>query len=193
MKQLKTGLFGGTFDPVHIGHLINAQRVKEIRELDRIIFIPAFISPFKTGEKRSEASDRMAMLKTAISGIDGFDISDYEITKGDVSYTVDTLHHFREEYDNLELIVGFDNLAAFDKWHQPDDVLELAQLVVMKRITDDKEFDHDYDQQAVIVDTPVIEISSTEIRKRVQQGLDIRYMVPESVRTYIEKNKLYKT
>ena len=189
----KVGIFGGTFDPIHVGHLITTQKVYEQRELDKILFIPAFISPHKIHKFASPPVHRMNMAKLAIEGLKHFDISDIEINRNEISYTINTITELKTNYDEIELIIGFDNLVVFDKWHQPDELLKMVELVVMKR-SFDKELKniHKYFGEANFVDTPNIEISSTEIRERVNKGLPIDFMVTEKVKDYIKENNLYK-
>lgn len=189
---MKIGIFGGTFDPVHVGHIITTHFVLEKRGLDKIIFIPCNISPLKTSVESSSPTHRLNMLKLAIEGLPQFECSDYEINKGDVSYTYDTLLEMKKKYDYLELIIGYDNLIVFDKWKNPDKIFEIANVVAMKRNSDTEiKIAHKYFEQAIILDTPAIEISSTEIRDRVNKKLPIDYLVPEKVKEYILTNGLY--
>jgi nicotinate-nucleotide adenylyltransferase len=192
MKE-KIGIFGGTFDPVHIGHIITTRFVLEQRGLDKIIFIPCNISPLKTDIDSASTTHRLNMLKLAIEDLPQFDFSDYEIRKGDVSFTFDTLCEIKKEYSEIELIIGYDNLIVFDKWKNPDGIFEIAKVIVMKRHgTPTEKPSHNYFDKAIILDTPSIEISSTEIRKRVKNNLPIDFLVPEKVKEYIYLNKLYK-
>ena len=188
------GIFGGTFDPIHFGHLITAQKLLESRKLSRIFFVPANISPHKVKYYYSEPEHRYNMTKAAISSYPYFDISDFEIKRGDISYTYDTLFEFKKTYDDIELIIGFDNLITFDMWHRADDIIQLCNIVVLKR-TYDKEIKktNKFFGFAEFVDSPIIEISSTEIRERVKRGLPIDFFVPADVKEYITKNKLYLT
>jgi len=188
----KIGIFGGTFDPIHYGHLITAQYVLEKRKLDKIIFIPCYISPHKTNQNISNPVHRLNMLKLAIEKIPYFELNDYEIRKGNISYTYDTILELRKTYNYIELIIGYDNLIVFDKWHKPDEILDLVKLIVMKR-TVDKEpgTKNKYFEKAIILDTPTIEISSTEIRDRVKKNMPIDFLVPEKVKSYIHEHKLY--
>lgn len=189
----KVGIFGGTFDPIHHGHLITAQSVREIRKLDKIIFIPAYISPHKTNVKTSSPEDRLNMIKISIEGVDFFEVSDYEIKKHDVSYTVDTLREFKKFYDEIELIIGYDNIFKFYTWKEPDEIMKLAKVLVLKRKSSQPiEFIDKYVKQATFVQTRGIEISATDIRHRVHQGLPIHYLVPKAVEQYIIEHKLYK-
>ncbi|MCB9219323.1 MAG: nicotinate (nicotinamide) nucleotide adenylyltransferase [Ignavibacteriales bacterium] len=190
---LKTvGIFGGTFDPIHFGHLITAQTLVEKRKLSKIIFVPSFTSPHKINYKYSEPEHRFNMTKLAISSHPNFDISDFEINRDEVSYTYNTLAEFAKKYESLELIIGFDNLISFDLWYKADEIVKIADLVVLKR-TYDKEIKkpNKFFSDAIFVDTPTIEISSTEIRKRVSKNLPIDYFVPQTVKEYIHENKLY--
>ncbi|MFA3781977.1 nicotinate-nucleotide adenylyltransferase [Melioribacteraceae bacterium 4301-Me] len=186
------GIYGGTFDPIHIGHLICAQVVLEKRNLEKIFFVPCKISPFKQNEKPTEDKHRLEMIKLSITNSPHFDFSDYEINNERVSYTIDTIKEFKKYYQNIELIIGYDNLVLFDKWKEPDKILELAKLIVMKRVNEiPTKGKHKYFDKAILVDTPTIEISSTEIRNRIKRRLTINYLVPEAVKEYIYNNKLY--
>jgi nicotinate-nucleotide adenylyltransferase len=198
--MVKVGIFGGTFDPIHLGHLITAQSVKEIRKLDKIIFIPAFISPHKSDAVTSSAEHRLNMIKIAIEGIPFFDYSDIEIKRNGISYTVDTLNELKKIYNELEFIIGYDNIFKFHDWKNPDEIFKLATVIVLKRksskppsfwksipLGEDR-----YYEQAVFVQTRGIEISATDIRERVKHGLPINYLVPPKVMDYIYKYKLYE-
>ncbi|MFC2134262.1 nicotinate-nucleotide adenylyltransferase [Bacteroidota bacterium] len=187
------GIFGGTFDPVHNGHLIAAQSVLELRNLEKIIFIPCYISPHKQDIVSSSAAHRIEILNLATGDNPNYEISDYEIKKKSVSYTVDTVEELKKIYDKIELIIGYDNLITFDKWYESDKLLELCSVVVMKRSTDLLiDLKHKYFEMVEYVDTPTIEISSREIRDRVKRNLTISNLVPDKVKEYISLNKLYK-
>ncbi len=187
------GIFGGSFDPPHIGHLIAAQSVLEIRKLSKIIFIPNGISPNKNYQRGASAQDRLNMLKISIEEIPYFEYSDIEIKNPEVSYTINTLRMLRPLYEELELIIGYDNLLEFSTWKEPEEIIKCAKLAVLKRntITESEVKDKFYNT-AVFVDTPVIEISSTEIRKRIKNGLPVNYLVADKVKEYIYKFNLYK-
>jgi nicotinate-nucleotide adenylyltransferase len=188
----KVGIFGGTFDPIHSGHLITAQSVREIRNLDKIIFIPAYISPHKREAKTSSAEDRLNMIKLAIENIPFFDYSDIEIKKGGVSYTVDTLRELKKIYDELEFIIGYDNIFTFHTWKAPEEIMKLCKIIVLKRKSSQPPpFEDKYVRQAEFVQTRGIEISATDIRERVKNGLPINFLVPLKVMEYIYKHKLY--
>lgn len=188
----KVGIFGGTFDPIHLGHLITAQSVKELRNLEKIIFIPAFISPHKGDAKTSSPEDRLNMIKLAVDGIPFFDYSDIEVKKGGVSYSVDTLRELKKHYSELELLIGYDNIFSFHTWKEPDEIFNLAKIIVLKRKSSHPpQFEDKYYHQAVFVQTRGIEISATDIRERVKNGLPINFLVPPDVMEYIYKQKLY--
>jgi len=188
----KVGIFGGTFDPIHMGHLITAQSVKELRNLEKIIFIPAFISPHKSDAKTSSPSDRLNMIKLAVEGIPFFDYSDIEVKKGGVSYSIDTLRELKKQYTELEFIIGYDNIFTFHTWKEPDEILKMAKIIVLKRRSSHPpEFEDKYYHQAIFVETRGIEISATDIRERVKNGLPINFLVPPDVMEYIYKQKLY--
>jgi len=188
----KVGIFGGTFDPIHLGHLITAQSVREIRGLDKIIFIPAFISPHKSEVKTSSPEDRLNMIKLAIEGVSFFAHSDIEIEKGGVSYTIDTLRELKSKYDQMEFIIGYDNIFTFHTWKDPDEILKLAKVVVLKRRSSHPPpFEDKYVHEAEFVETRGIEISATDIRKRVKNEMPINFLVPPTVMEYIYKHKLY--
>jgi len=189
----RIGIFGGTFDPIHIGHLITAQSLLEIRKLDKIIFIPCFISPHKRHTENSGPKHRLEILKLSIQYQKQFDFSEIELNRKDVSFTIDTVRELKKQYDYIELIIGFDNLIVFDSWKEPDELFDLIKVVVMKRIIDKEiEYKHKYYEMATIIKTPYVELSSTYIRERVRRNLHIDFMVTHAAKEYILKNNLYR-
>jgi nicotinate-nucleotide adenylyltransferase len=189
----RIGIYGGTFDPIHHGHLITAQSVKELRKLDKIVFIPSYISPHKKDLKASASEHRINMLKLAVRDVPYFDWSDFEITRENISYTIDTLQEMKKHYDEIELILGADNMRTFDTWKSPDQIVKLATLIVLRRRTDSvSNSDNKYAENAVFLETPRIDISGTIIRRRVREGLPIDFLVPQNVMKYIYNFKLYK-
>jgi nicotinate-nucleotide adenylyltransferase len=188
----KVGIFGGTFDPIHNGHLITAQSVREIRKLDKIIFIPAFISPHKSDVKTSSAEHRLNMIKIATGDIPFFECSDIEIRRDGISYTVDTLRELKKSYDDLEFIIGYDNIFKFHDWKDPDEIFKLSKIIVLRRKSSlPPPFEDKYSREAIFVQTRGIEISATDIRERVKKGMPIHFLVPQKVEEYIYQNKLY--
>ncbi len=191
--MLKVGIYGGSFDPIHNGHLITAQSVKEMRELDRIIFIPTFISPHKQDVETTEVDHRVNMLQLAIKPIPYFEMSDIELKRKNVSYTVDTLKELSERYKHIELIIGYDNIFKFHTWRQPDEIIRIAKLVVLRRkLNIPRGKQNKFYRAAAFVKSPFIQISGSVIRRRVSENLPINFMVPEKVQEYILKNKLYR-
>jgi len=192
---LKIGLYGGTFDPVHIAHLILAERVRETLQLQELLFIPCATPPHKGGRRITPAHHRLEMLRLAIAGNDYFKVSDIEIQRGGISYTVDTLEaltkQLRLNKENLFLIIGADNLKEIHTWKNPERIFQLATVVAVQRpaYSDNarvSEFD------VIRVKAPLLEISSSDIRMAVREGKSIKYLVPIEVENYIYQNKLYK-
>jgi len=190
---MRTGVYGGTFDPIHIGHLITALAVKEIRNLDKIIFIPSYIAPHKIGKERASSQHRIEMIKKSIEGIPYLDYSTYEIDKKGVSFTIDTLNYLKKEYDEIELIIGYDNLIDFKTWKDPDEIFKLVKVVTLNRNVAKEPVEKDrFYYAAEIINTPTIDISATEIRKRVKENKPINFLVTEAVMEYIYRFNLYK-
>lgn len=184
---MKIGLFGGTFDPIHHGHLILAREAVEQLQLDRLIFIPNAISPHKLARATAPAGLRMEMVRAAISGEAKFDADDLEIKRGGPSYAVDTVEEMRGRYPDAEFVylIGEDNTRELHTWRRFGELQLLVQFVILSRI--ESSGAHSF---------PVvkrnIDISATDIRKRVAKGASIRYLVPEKVLKIIEQNHLYK-
>ena len=179
---------GGTFDPIHNGHLILARDALETLDLDRIVFVPNHRSPHKLEAQAAPAELRSAMVRAALEGEPGFFLDEVEILRGGTSYTVDTLLHFRSHCpdDDLLYFIGEDNLAALHTWRRHEEIELLAQLVVLARGEGGPP--HPY----VTRHQRRVDISATDIRARIADGRSIRYLVPERVRDIIEKNQLYR-
>ena len=193
---MKIGLFGGTFDPIHFGHLIVAETVRSDFGLDRILFIPAAIPPHKIKTSLSPASLRLAMVKLALEKVPYFEASDIEIKRGGISYTVDTVRWFWESDDwegnEFYLLIGSDSLLELGTWKDPDKILERIPILVMGRPGFDFEkAEKRFQKKIVPVEVPLIDISSSEIRRRVKERKSIRYWVPEKVEKYIKQKGLY--
>ncbi|MDI6767212.1 MAG: nicotinate-nucleotide adenylyltransferase [Bacteroidota bacterium] len=192
---MKYGLFGGTFNPPHIGHLIVIESVRNALKFDKIFFIPSAQPPNKPGMSLAPPSMRYEMTKLAIQGNVGFDVSDIEIKRQGLSYTIDTLEEFVARYPKADfsLIIGADNLLEFETWKAPDEIITKADLVVMSRpdfpIHNIK---RNYSRHAQFLNVPSIGISSTDIRRRVKMGRSIRYLVPLTVEQFIHHKGLYK-
>jgi nicotinate-nucleotide adenylyltransferase len=183
---MRIGIYGGTFDPVHHGHLILAHQALEEFKLDRLVFVPAAESPFKIHNHTAPATDRLAMLQLAIKGEDRFEVDPVEIERGGVSYSIDTVKMFRSRDPEAELffLVGEDNAYRLTEWHRFEELKKMVGFVVLSRSEDFQSPEYPVVQRR-------IEISSTEIRNRVANGESITYLVPESVKRYIEQHQLY--
>lgn len=188
---MRIGVFGGSFNPPHLGHLFMAEYIRDDQDLDRIVWIPAYRPPHKLDEAMLSSRHRLAMLRLAVAGNAAFEISDVELVRGGVSYTLHTLEQLRsdDEDDELSLIIGSDTYADFHTWHRPEEVLKIADLLVYPRHGVPARTRQRF--PANMLDAPEIPISSTEIRRRVRTGRTIRYFVTDSVREYIDENGIY--
>uniref|UniRef100_A0A7C4UAK6 Probable nicotinate-nucleotide adenylyltransferase n=1 Tax=candidate division WOR-3 bacterium TaxID=2052148 RepID=A0A7C4UAK6_UNCW3 len=180
-------IFGGSFDPIHLGHIIPLKDLQDYFDIKKVIFVPANISPFKEGRNFASSEHRINMIKISIKGDEFFDVSDYEIKKGGVSYTIDTLRYFKSEYNKIGLIIGEDNLKDFRKWKEWEEILKLSKVFVLRR----KGYKGKIIEGMIPVNSRIIEISSSEIRERIISGKEIRHLVKEGVAEYIYKNRLY--
>jgi len=197
---MRLGVFGGTFDPVHYGHLVAAEEVRYRLRLDKVLFVPAGMPPHKLDHDITPTRHRLAMLELAIASNPGFALSRVDIDRHGPCYTVDTLALLHEEYGpgtELFFLMGMDSLAEILTWKEPERLIRLAQIVVVGR----PGFQADVDEldkvlpgaaeRISIVDTPLMEVSSGDIRQRVREGAPIRYQVPEAVEAYIRAHRLY--
>jgi nicotinate-nucleotide adenylyltransferase len=187
---MRLGLLGGSFNPIHHGHLITAARAAEAVGLDRVLFIPAALSPLKNGHDLAPAGDRLAMLRAALRGNPIFEASELELRRGGVSYTIDTLRELKSRTRaRLYWILGTDAARLLPRWKSIDEVRRLAEFVIVTRpgdrVSPKRPKDH-------IVKAPLLEISSSEIRQRVRKGLSVRYLLPDSVERYIRRKGLYR-
>ena len=187
-RDVKLGVFGGTFDPPHVGHLAIAQAALESAKLDRVIFVPARRSPLKEREPAASAADRLAMLEAATKSEPRFSVSRVELDREGPSYTVDTLEALKGEGD-LFLILGSDALADLGKWRSPERIRALASLLVARRPGAPEP---DATVSARAFDAPCLDISSRELRARAARGLSLRYLVPDDVWRHIERKGLYR-
>lgn len=189
----KVGILGGSFNPIHIGHLILANWVLEEFSLNKIIFIPCYIQPLKSNLDFAQPDDRLEMIKLAIFNNPKFDVSDFEIKRKRKSYTINTLRYFKKIFENIYFIIGADNLKEFHRWKEPDEILKIARLIVVNRGGYDVRIPKKLRNIKIYhCKIPAIEISSTNIRERLRKNLSIKYLVPETVEKYIHKKQLYK-
>ncbi|HAE92358.1 nicotinate-nucleotide adenylyltransferase [Tissierella praeacuta] len=197
---MKIGVMGGTFDPIHNGHLIGAEYVRTSLNLDKLIFIPSGNHPFKNNKNISEPNKRMDMISLAIGSNKYFELSPIEINRMGITYTIDTIMELRREYreDEIYFIIGSDILFELEKWKGFEELISLCKFILLYRSGQEdsinkkiKDLKISYNIKIEKVKSPLIEISSTEIRNRIKNRLSIKYLVPESVEEYIFKYNLY--
>jgi nicotinate-nucleotide adenylyltransferase len=183
---MKIGIYGGTFDPIHHGHLILAREARETLGLDKIIFVPTAVSPFKKAPHAS-VEMRLSMLRGAIEGEPGFVIDDSEVRRPPPSYTIDTVDEIqkREHDAEIYLLIGDDNVRDLPKWHRFGELEKAVRFVILERTRAGNKNDYPTLDRR-------IDISATEIRKRVASGQSIRYFVPRAVEEIIRREKLYQ-
>jgi len=198
---MNIGVLGGTFDPVHMGHLIIAEEVRARLDLAEVLFVPAGQPLLKLNNAISPAQHRVEMVRLAIADEPSFKLSTREVERAGPSYTVDTMAELGSQIgteDKLFFILGWDNLIQLPQWHEPSRLVKLCRLVPVPRVGHPSP---DLDsleaavpglsQSLIMLDTPQIEISSSEIRDRVARGLSIHQLVPEPVERYIKEHRLY--
>ncbi len=196
----RTAVFGGSFNPIHYGHLLLADEVLDALGLDRVLFVPAAQPPHKPNAQLAPAQDRHAMVQLAIAGHPKFAVSDLELRRSGPSYTVDTLDALRIPREELFLIVGSETFLDLLTWRTPRRVAGLAQIVVVPRTG--SAFDpesaavrkvvHEIRDEPLIVRAISLPISASDLRRRVREGRSIAYRLPEAVAAYIQANRLYR-
>lgn len=196
-----TGVFGGTFDPIHLAHLAVAEAARDAFGLRRVLFIPAAQPPHKPGRDISPVEDRLAMVEAAVEGNPAFEVSRLEIERSGPSYTVDTLTALCEAApgDRLALILSAESYSEFGSWHEPRRILDLAALVVAPRVgyadADPDLIARQFPEARATIafmDGPRIRLSASEIRQRAADGRSVRYLVPDAVAAYIGDHDLYQ-
>lgn len=201
MSKRRIGILGGTFDPPHIGHLILAEYASGALDFERLLFVPAADPPHKRDEHKSSIEHRLAMLDRAIADNPRFEISRVDIDRPGPHYSVDMARMIGEEFPGAKLyfVMGGDSLTDLPKWHRPAEFIQQCKLVVMRRPDESIRADmHDavlpgLSERVVMIDAPLVGISSTLIVERVGQGHSIRYLVPDGVLNYIVQHRLYET
>ena len=200
---MRVGVLGGTFDPIHIGHLVAAEEVRAQLGLDRVVFVPAGLAPHKLTDDVSSVDHRLAMVTLAIVSNRYFTVSRVDIDRFGPCYTVDTIELLRDEWGQaagdveLYFILGSDSLADIVTWYRPVRLIRLCRLAVMERPgyrVDMEELERllpGITSRVHFINSPQLDISSTDIQKRVRQGLPIKYQVPEAVADYIYQHELY--
>lgn len=198
---MNIGIMGGTFNPIHHGHMILSEFIREELSLDRIIFIPTG-NPHKDRRQVLDGQIRKEMIDLAIESNKKFFLSTIEIDRNGISYTIDTLRELKSIYpkDQLYMIIGADSLLELHTWKDFERLISITSFIVCNRYGSENQevirrindLNHRYGGNIIGIETPIIDISSTNIRQRVKKNLSIKYLVSESVEEYISKNKLYK-
>jgi len=194
-RTRKIGILGGTFDPIHLGHLVLAEQVKEKLKLDQVVFIPCFCPPHKTRRKLSPAKDRFCMTRLALEDNPFFSVSDIELKRRGPSYTVDTLRQLKDLYPDSKIyfLTGSDVLNEICTWKDPEQIYKLVKVVIAERPGFD-EFDSEnhFAKKSIIVKITGMDVSSSQIREKVKKWKSIKYLVPFKVEEYIKRKKLYR-
>lgn len=198
---MKTGIYGGTFSPPHIGHIAAARAFLSAMQLDELLIIPALVPPHKAIDYPDDPAKRLEMCRLAFGGIEGAVISDIELCRGGKSYTVDTLTALARDGRELFLLCGTDMIMTLDSWRDPDGIFRLCTPVCIRRETNSDsgellqlkigEYKRKYGVEVPMIDAPTIEISSSELREAVRSGNSISEYVTPEVEAYIKENKLY--
>jgi nicotinate-nucleotide adenylyltransferase len=191
---MKHGYFGGTFDPIHTGHLIIAEGARALLNLDKIFLMPAGEPPHKQDNELTTINQRMEMIRLAIEDNPAFELSHLEATSKGKSYTVETLRSLRQKQEEKlpYWIIGSDSLHMMGSWREPQEIVRLCKLVVYPRPDfPPADAPPEFRDHATLLDTPTVEISSSMIRQRVRENLSIRYLVPSRVAAYIKEHGLY--
>lgn len=201
-RPTRLGIYGGSFDPVHLGHLLLAETCREACELDRVLFLPCGQSPHKPRGAVAAGQQRAEMLAFAVAGDSRFGICRIELERSGPSYTVETLQQLRVEQPNCELffLMGADSLADLPLWREPQAILELATIVAVNRghrpppdwSSLESRLGSSVRDRVRFVTMPAIDLSATEIRERTHSGRSVRFRVPRAVEEYIRQNGLYQ-
>ena len=199
---MKKAIFGGTFDPIHIGHIHIAYEALYNLHLDKILFMPAGNPPNKINKNITDAAIRYDLVKKAIEYESNFEISDYEIMKKEYSYTYKTLERFSKLQNDIEwyFLIGADSLMDLDNWKNVDIILNSCKLVVYNRagyiveevLKEKKRIEQKFNNKIIFLNMPIIDISSTNIRKNIKAGRNVNYLLPKGVDKIISKLQLYK-
>ena len=198
---MRIGVFGGTFDPIHMGHLVAAEESWAQLELERVVFVPAGLPPHKLDEVITPAEHRLAMVELAIASNPHFTLSRVDIDRFGPCYTVDTIEILRAKWGpeaEIYFIMGSDSLGEILTWHKPERLIRLCRLAVVKRPSYEVDMEElerclpGITMRVKFINSPTLNISSTDIRRRVREGLPIKYQVPEAVERYIYEHGLYR-
>lgn len=194
-KKKRFGFLGGTFDPIHSGHLILAQQLMEKFQLDKVIFIPSAAPPHKDDKSVSPAHHRLEMTRAAVEDNPQFEISGIELKREGKSYTIDTIRELKKLHPHSDffLLAGSDVLTEFDTWKDPDKIFrEIKVIIGVRPGYDIIESDNKFFKKSIIAEINGLHVSSTQIRQKVREGKSIKYLVPLRVEEYIKAKGLYK-
>ncbi len=192
---MKIGIFGGSFDPIHVGHAIIAQHIIGSGAVDQLWMMVSPVNPLKVDKKRQVTdSDRLRMVEMVTRPMEGVETTAFEFTMPKPSYTIDTLNALQEKFpdDDFYLVIGADNWVVFDRWRNSEEILSKYRLLVYPRLGHEVVIPEQWRERVTLVDAPIIELSSTMVRERLANGQSVRYLVPDNVLEYIETNQLYQ-
>lgn len=196
---MRLGVYGGTFDPIHVGHLRIAEEAREQMELDRVLFVPNQVSPFKTDREVTPGATRLEMVRRAVADNPAFEASGVEIERPGPSYAVETLRALRSEHPDAELffVTGSDTIRDLPGWRAPEELLELARFVAATRPGAENEdvlavLPEPWRARITFIEMPGLDISGTDLRRRVRAGRSIRYLVTDAVAAIIREHELYR-
>ena len=201
MKDKRYAIYGGSFDPIHIGHIKLAESAVRECSLDKLIFMPAYVSPFKQDRKVTDGKDRCGMIKAALSYNTAFCLSTYELRKGGTSYTIETLRYWKDLLGGeLYFVLGFDSLVQLDQWYKGEEIIRNYHLITARRPGSDDtaglkiidSFRERYRADITLLDMAPVDASSTEIRTRINDGRPISDLVLPGVEEYIIGHDLYR-
>jgi nicotinate-nucleotide adenylyltransferase len=191
---MRIGIFGGSFDPIHTGHAIIAQHIISSGAVDQLWFMVSPVNPLKADNQRQVAdTDRLRMVEMVSRPMEGVETSAFEFTMPKPSYTIDTLNALQEKFphDEFYLVIGGDNWELFSKWRNSEEILAKYHVLIYPRLGYEVVIPNELQERVTLVGAPIIELSSTEIRERLANGLSARYYVPDEVLAYIERMNLY--
>lgn len=200
---MKIAVFGGSFNPIHIGHLIIASYSVSMGKMDKVIFLPSGHHPFKEDSTFVSPELRMDMIQSSIMGHPKFEASDYELRQRGITYTSDSMSYFRSQYpeDTLYFIIGYDLLSELERWHKLEELSQKCKFLVLKRVFDEMEHISElverlqsrFGSQFEFVSSPFVTVSSSEIRRLAKEGHLLKYLVTDGVSDIIIKNGLYRS
>ncbi len=191
---MRIGIFGGSFDPIHIGHAIIAQHIINSGVVDRLWFMVSPLNPLKVGKDRHVSdTDRLRMVEMVSRPMEGVETSAFEFSMPRPSYTIDTLNALQAKFpdDEFYLVTGGDNWQIFDKWRNSEEILAKYHLLIYPRLGYEVVIPDELKDRVALLDAPIIELSSTDIRERLAKGQSVRYSVPDEVLGFIERHNLY--